>query len=140
MECGNLGHLETLSEIYETESWGPVSQGAFLNQVLVYHTNHDPFYWLEQCQTIEIILGREKVTPWGPRIIDIDILIFGQRVIDEPNLQIPHPRILERRFVLIPLTEISPDIKIPNSGQTALQALENCRDFSSVQLYSKRTD
>ena len=100
------------SSVYETEPWGPVPQGRYLNQVLRGETTLDPHGLLAALLEIERALGRDRTREqrYGPRTIDLDILRYGDREVREPDLQIPHPRMIERAFVLVPLAEIAPEI------------------------------
>ncbi|HEY7458706.1 MAG TPA: 2-amino-4-hydroxy-6-hydroxymethyldihydropteridine diphosphokinase [Xanthobacteraceae bacterium] len=100
-----------LSSIYETEPWGPPNQGRYLNQVMRGTTALAPRDLLENLQDIERSLGRDRRREerYGPRTIDLDILLYDDLVVEEPGLQIPHPRMMERAFVLVPLVEIAPD-------------------------------
>ena len=102
------------SSIYETEPWGPVAQGRYLNQVVRGETALAPRDLLAKLLEIERTLGRNRSREerYGPRTIDLDILLHGDRAVREPDLQIPHPRMLERAFVLVPLMEIAPDTVI----------------------------
>jgi 2-amino-4-hydroxy-6-hydroxymethyldihydropteridine diphosphokinase len=102
-----------LSPIYETEPWGYTEQPPFLNQCVGGKCNIDPFQLLVKIQEIEKKLGKNVEFKWGPRIIDIDILFYGNRIIQTDNLTIPHPYIQERAFVLIPLEDIARDFVHP---------------------------
>ena len=131
----NLGDRETairraaeligarrLSAIVETEPWGYEDQPLFLNAVAEIDTPLTARRLLVQLLDVERRLGRERVGPkWGPRAIDLDLLLFGDAVIDEPGLQVPHPRLAERLFVLEPLAELAPSLEIPAFG--TVQAL-----------------
>ena len=99
------------SSVYETEPWGPVAQGPYLNQVVRGSTELAPRALLAALFEIETRLGRDrsKEVRFGPRVIDLDVLLYGDLAIAEPDLEIPHPRLLERAFVLVPLAEIAPD-------------------------------
>lgn len=108
------------SIIYDTDPvGGPDDQPAFLNMVITVGTTLSARGLLERVVGVEVALGRDRFNEvrWGPRTIDIDILTFGATVIDEPDLQIPHPRIAERAFVLVPLAEVAPDLDIPGLGR-----------------------
>jgi 2-amino-4-hydroxy-6-hydroxymethyldihydropteridine diphosphokinase len=100
-----------LSSVYETEPWGPVAQGPYLNQVVRGTTELMPRVLLSALFAIETKLGRDRQQEirFGPRVIDLDVLLYGDLAISEADLEIPHPRLLERAFVLVPLAEIAPD-------------------------------
>jgi 2-amino-4-hydroxy-6-hydroxymethyldihydropteridine diphosphokinase len=123
------------SSIYETEPWGPVAQGRYLNQVIGGETALAPRALLSKLFEIERALGRDRSSEerYGPRTIDLDILLYGDRTVREPDLQIPHPRMLERAFVLVPLAEIAADTAIGDVRLTdALARL----DRTGVKPYS----
>lgn len=101
------------SSIYVTPPWGYEDQPDFLNQVLETRSALEPLPFLAYLKNIEAQMGRLKTFRNGPRLIDLDILFYGQRVIDKPELKIPHPRLQERAFVLVPLKEIAPDFVHP---------------------------
>lgn len=104
------------SRIYETDPWGFADQPAFLNQVLQAQTSLSPRALLDFIKDIEVQVGRKPSFRYGPRIIDIDILLYDDIVIYEPGLTIPHPRLEQRAFALIPLAEIAPDLIHPLSN------------------------
>lgn len=105
------------SSFYETEPVGFRDQGWFVNQVAGIETTLSPFDLLLVTQHIESALGRTRAIRWGPRSIDIDILLYGDLVIDHADLTIPHPRMTERRFVLVPLAEIAPSLRHPKTKE-----------------------
>jgi 2-amino-4-hydroxy-6-hydroxymethyldihydropteridine diphosphokinase len=107
------------SSFYRSAPLGPVPQPDFVNAVAMLRTRRLPRELLEQMQAIERELGRQPGAHWGPRRIDLDLLIFGDETIDEDGLKVPHPGIAERNFVLLPLGEIAPDLFIPGIGQLA---------------------
>ena len=109
----------TCSAVYETEPWGVVDQPSFLNLVAGFETTLRPVELLAACKRVEQTVGRTESFRWGPRLIDVDVLLFGSEVIsvDEPDLQVPHPRLAERAFVLVPLAEIAPDLLVPPDGE-----------------------
>lgn len=111
---GNVDGIEVVrsSRVFETEPVGP-PQPAYLNAVIEVRTTLDPRALLEACQAVERDLGRVRTERWGPRTIDVDIVTFGQETVDEPDLQIPHPRMHERGFVLVPLGELEADPMLP---------------------------
>lgn len=129
-------HLVSSSAIYETQAWGNVAKGNFLNQVIQIETSVSPENLLEQIQEIEEKLGRKRTETWGDRTMDIDILYFGDVVIHTPNLTIPHPFIQDRRFVLVPLTEILPDMIHPILGKSNRSLLEECQDPCEVRIFN----
>ena len=108
------------SRVYETEPVGP-PQPAYLNAVVEVRTDLEPRDLLKETQAVEDELGRVRAERWGPRTIDIDVLTFDERVIDEPDLVVPHPLMHERGFVLVPLGELDPDPMLP--GERKLSAL-----------------
>jgi len=101
------------SSLYETEPWGVKDQPRFINMAIEIDTSLEPKELLKILKNIEKELGREKSSKWGPRIIDLDILLFDDIILNEDNLKIPHPLMQERDFVLRPLCEIAPDIYHP---------------------------
>lgn len=104
--------LVARSGYYRTEPWGFTDQDWFLNASVIVETTLAPAALLAACLAVEQSLGRRRAERWGPRIIDLDILYFGDLTIDEPGLEVPHPRLLERAFVLAPLAELRPDHRI----------------------------
>jgi 2-amino-4-hydroxy-6-hydroxymethyldihydropteridine diphosphokinase len=117
-----------LSPIVETEPWGLLDQPRFLNAVAEVETESTPRRFLDRLLDVERRLGRRRIGPrWGPRTIDLDILLWGDERIAEPGLEIPHPRLLERRFALEPLAALAPDLKIPGNGtvSSALAGLQS---------------
>jgi 2-amino-4-hydroxy-6-hydroxymethyldihydropteridine diphosphokinase len=111
------------SSVYETEPQELRDQPWFLNAVVEVETDLYPLQLFAHLQNVEREMGRRRLTPKGPRNIDIDILFYGRSVIETADLQVPHPRIAQRRFVLEPLTEIAPEFRHPVSGKTASELL-----------------
>ncbi|MBA3365017.1 MAG: 2-amino-4-hydroxy-6-hydroxymethyldihydropteridine diphosphokinase [Actinobacteria bacterium] len=106
-----------VSAIRETPPWGPVEQPPFLNAVAALETDLPPRELLERLLTIERALGRTRSgARFGPRTIDLDLLLYADEVVDEPGLQVPHPRLAERRFALEPLAELEPALLVPGRG------------------------
>lgn len=124
------------SAIYETQAWGNVAKGNFLNQVIQIETSLSPEKLLKQIQEIEEKLGRKRTETWGDRTMDIDILYFGDEVINSPNLTIPHRFIQDRRFVLVPLAEILPEMIHPILGKSNRTLLEECQDPCEVEIFT----
>ncbi|HEX6761726.1 MAG TPA: 2-amino-4-hydroxy-6-hydroxymethyldihydropteridine diphosphokinase [Gaiellaceae bacterium] len=117
-----------LSSLIETEPWGNVDQPRFLNAAAEVETAVPAHAFLDRLLAVEQSLGRVRAGErWGPRTIDLDLLLFGQEVIDEPGLVVPHPFLLERAFVLEPLCELAPSLEIPGNGtvQQALAGLQS---------------
>lgn len=115
--------IKRVSSYYETPPVGYVEQDVFLNIVIEIDTGLDPYELLKYCNEIEQTLKRERIIRWGPRTIDIDILLYENYISDEEKLTIPHPRMTERSFVILPLYEIAPDIII--KGKNIKDILEN---------------
>lgn len=130
------GTVVVTSSVYETLAWGITEQPAFLNQVLCIETRLSASSLLETVLSIEQQLGRQRLMKYGPRIIDIDILLFNNAVINQPDLSIPHPFLHQRRFALIPLAEIAHEYKHPVLNLTIAELLSTCIDTLDVQKYS----
>ncbi len=113
------------STIIETDPVGPSGQGAYLNGAAWVRTLLEPRALLDALLTIESRFGRDRSREerWGPRTLDLDVLVYADRVIDEPGLSVPHPRLHERAFVLIPLCELAPDLVIPGRKETPREML-----------------
>jgi 2-amino-4-hydroxy-6-hydroxymethyldihydropteridine diphosphokinase len=115
-----------VSALRETEPWGPVEQPRFLNGAAAVETSLTPGGLLGVLLDVERRLGRARKERWGPRTIDLDLLVYGDAVVDEPGLTVPHPRLHERAFALQPLAELDPGLVVPNEGTVTelLTALE----------------
>lgn len=121
LDADPLTEVVAVSSLYRTPPWGKTDQPDFLNATAEVLTGHSPRELLDLCLEAERKLKRVRKERWGPRLIDIDILVFGDRPVHEEGLEIPHPRMLERAFVLAPLAEIAPDFAI--EGKTLSQWL-----------------
>ena len=125
-----LVHLQKIleikekSSIYETPPWGVTDQPMFLNQVIRGSTELAPYELLISLKGIEILMGRDKTKRFGPRKIDLDILLYDDLELTSPDLIIPHSRMVERAFVLVPLAEIAPQKLIPGTGHSVVETLE----------------
>ena len=125
--------IKKVSSLYETEPVDYLEQPWFLNCVVEAETELEPQLLLKALQTIENNMGRQKLIPKGPRLIDIDILLYGDDTVDTPELHIPHPRMLSRRFVLEPLAEIAPGRRHPSWSGSARDLLAHVADRSEVR-------
>jgi len=131
-----IGPVMSASSCYETEPWGNNNQGLFLNMALHLSSNEDPFHLLGKLLSIEQRLGRTRNGEQNSaRIIDIDILFYGDHIISSEKLIIPHPRLQFRRFVLVPMNEIAPDLLHPVSGFSIGELLGTCPDMLNVSLF-----
>lgn len=128
-QCGNIVQY---SSLYETEAWGYTDQPLFLNQALLLETTLGATELMQQFLAIELNLGRKRHEPLGPRTIDIDIIYFNDEIISNDNLTIPHPRMAQRNFVLIPICEIAPDYIHPLFNLSNSNLLKECGDKSHV--------
>ncbi len=126
--------IDQVSPIYETPPWGVTDQPAFLNMVLRAETDLDPLALLNRLKDLEVRLGRKPSFRYGPRLIDLDILFYGQQVVALDNLSIPHPRLPERAFVLVPLAAIAPDLQHPTLHQTVSELL-SAVDASEIRPF-----
>ena len=132
----NCGIITNSSFLYETAAWGRTDQPAFLNQAIEIKTELNAKELMKRILKIEIGMGRERAEKYGPRIIDIDILLFNDEKYDDDFLKIPHPELQNRRFALVPLEEIAPGFKHPILKKSISQLLKECPDKLEVKKYS----
>lgn len=124
-QCGTIVRC---SSVYETEAWGLTDQPLFLNQVVELDTVLAPHMLLNTVLQIELQMGRARKEKYGPRLMDIDILLFGNAIVNDPELVVPHPHMAQRRFVLAPLAELVPQLVHPILNMTIQQMLAQCPD------------
>ena len=129
------GKVLNTSRIYESEPWGVKNQNYFLNQVIEIETHIDPIDLLNICKNIEYDMGRNPEIRWGKRVIDIDILYYQSRVINQKKLIIPHKLMHERKFVMIPLNDLNENHLHPILNITNKEILNNCIDSCKVKYY-----
>jgi 2-amino-4-hydroxy-6-hydroxymethyldihydropteridine diphosphokinase len=133
-------HVLRRSSIYETEPVDFLAQPWFLNCVVEAETRLDPLPLLGALQGIEHSMGSQKLVPRGPRIIDLDILFYGAAIVREHGIEIPHPRLSDRRFVLVPLAEIAPNFLHPVSRATIQELLSATKDKSAIRAWNEKKD
>ncbi len=129
-----VGKIARRSHVYETEPWGNTIQEPFLNQVVMVNTTLSPREVLEAIAKVERQVGRVRAERWGPRVIDIDILFYGRRVIRDKGLEVPHPELHKRAFVLVPMLELAPDLEHPILKKPIDQLYMECTDPSEVVM------
>ena len=132
-----VGALTRSSKVYETAAWGKTDQPNFLNQVLEVETGLTPEEVLQRINAIEQELGRVRQEHWGARVIDIDILFYGSLLQQTQRLTIPHPQLHLRRFTLLPLAELAPELVHPVLGKSINQLLQECPDGLEVWVFEK---
>lgn len=130
-----IGSIGRQSNLYATAAWGNTTQPDFLNQVIIVETTLTARQTIETILNIEKQMGRVRTVKNAPRIIDIDILFFNNEIIEEDQLSVPHPQIQNRRFVLIPLNQLSPNLKHPVLKTTVHQLLLRCPDKLNVKKF-----
>jgi 2-amino-4-hydroxy-6-hydroxymethyldihydropteridine diphosphokinase len=130
-----IGERITSSKVYETAPWGKTDQPNFLNQVIEIESQLSPDDLLVKVQSIEGRLGRVRAEKWSERAIDVDILYFGDKIIESSYLVIPHPHLAERKFVLVPLVEISSEFVHPVLQKSNAELLKECTDPLAVKEF-----
>ena len=137
---GEAGEIIATSSVWETEPWGFDADDQFLNMVIVLKTSLEPKGLIQRFRSIEGRMGRKKSGggKYESRIIDLDILFWDDRVISIPGLEVPHPKLQSRKFVLEPLMEVAPETVHPVTGLTVAEMLQFCEDNSDVRLASRQ--
>lgn len=132
---GAFVEVEAASPIYETAPMYDTDQGPYLNMAVLGTTELEPRPLLDALKAMERNLGRTRSRRYGPRRIDLDIVFYGDRVVAEPGLEIPHPRLAERAFVLTPAADIAADWRHPETGRTVAEHLALLRNFDGIAVY-----
>jgi 2-amino-4-hydroxy-6-hydroxymethyldihydropteridine diphosphokinase len=122
------------SRLYRTSPWGVTDQDWFVNACIRIRTALSPRALLLHCQSVENAMGRVRTKRWGPRIIDVDILTYADLTVNEPDLRIPHPLIAERAFVLVPLKDVAPEIRIDGASLDTLLSRLDAADVQPLEL------
>ncbi|WP_110114700.1 2-amino-4-hydroxy-6-hydroxymethyldihydropteridine diphosphokinase [Bacillus sp. CGMCC 1.16541] len=131
-------NVTNVSSIYETEPIGYTDQESFLNMAIEVKTSLSPLDLLSVLQQIELDSGRKREIKWGPRTLDLDILLYNQENIETERLKVPHPRMLERAFVMVPLCELNPALSIPNSPQKVRTLIDKLEDREGVTVWKRK--
>ncbi len=132
-----FGHVSLLSSIFETEPMGNVTQSDFYNMAAEFETDYAPASLMNKLLEIELRLGRERYTKWGPRTIDMDIIFYNDLIMNDSGLKIPHPHYAERNFVLAPISEIVPNKICPIRGVTIKELLDLSPDSHRFQTIGR---
>jgi len=127
--------IKAVSSVYETAPQGIVDQPSFLNLVVQVETDLSPRELLGHTQAIEVELGRVRDLRWGPRTVDLDILLYADQILNENGLQVPHPRMTQRAFVLVPILELDPHLLLPTSADDHLADRLSALPDQGVRLY-----
>lgn len=133
LKIEKFGRILRTSSMYQTAAWGLADQPDFLNQIVILKTHLEAEQLMQELLKVESDMGRIRTTKNAPRTIDLDILFFDKEIHKAPDLQIPHPRIQERKFVLIPLNELSPNLMHPVLKKTVHTLLKTCKDLLDVK-------
>jgi 2-amino-4-hydroxy-6-hydroxymethyldihydropteridine diphosphokinase len=126
------------SSIYETDPVGYTDQDQFLNMAIQVETSLSPVELLDTCLEIELKLGRKREIKWGPRTLDLDILLFNHENIETEKLTIPHPRMKQRAFVILPLLEMEPNLMLPNMKEPLKDCLLSIPDREGVRIWKQK--
>lgn len=129
-----VGKITQLSSLYQTAAWGPIPQNDFINQVIEVETKLSAPELMDILLEIELQQGRVRQERWGPRTLDLDIIFYGEQLISTESLEIPHPRMEDRKFVLIPMVEINPNLIHPISRKSIRQILLECKDECDCKI------
>lgn len=129
-----IGKIKEASHLYETQAWGKTDQPDFINQALMVETHQSPQEVLKSIFKIEELMGRVRSEKWASRVIDIDILLYGNQIINDKDLKIPHPHLHERNFVLIPLMEIAGEVEHPVMKLPIEEIYFECNDSLDVLM------
>jgi len=129
----SCGKVEKQSALFETAAWGKTDQSSFLNQAVLLDTSKGPEELMQALLSIEAKMGRHRLEKYGPRIIDIDVLLYNDMVLQSSVINLPHPELVNRRFALTPLAEIAPNVKHPILYKTIRQLLKECPDDLAVK-------
>jgi len=132
-----IGEVQLRSSVYETSPWGNVDQSSFLNMALLVSSSLQPDEVVSLTQNIELDLGKNTIEKWGPRTIDIDIIYIDDQIINSGSLVVPHPRMYDRNFTLIPLMEIAGDFIDPIKSMSVEDLYDICEDETEVVLYGE---
>ncbi len=131
----SVGKVIKSSSLYRTSAWGNMKQNDFLNQAIIVETKMPVGMLMDTLLDIEKKMGRVRTLKYAPRTIDIDILFYDNKILHTPQISVPHPRIKERRFVLVPLKELSPGFKHPETGEPMSALLKVCKDELNVKKF-----
>lgn len=134
-QLSSWGTVIRQSAVYETAAWGKTDQASFLNQAIELKTNLSPQVLIGTILQIEEEMGRKRMEKYGPRIIDIDILFFNSDIVQEPHLTIPHPEIQNRRFALVPMADIAPELMHPVLHKSIRHLLQECPDTLDARRF-----
>jgi 2-amino-4-hydroxy-6-hydroxymethyldihydropteridine diphosphokinase len=133
----NLGTISAVASLYQTSAYGYTNQPDFYNSVIALNTGIAPKPLLTELKKIEKRVGRTDNVRWGPREIDLDIILYGQKQVSQKGLIIPHPDFHNRIFVLQPLAEIDPDLQVPGMNMSISKLLNKCQDKTIIEIVTK---